>query len=244
MEPQARNPWNLTCRSPSSLTRPTPSLPRSSPRSSPGAPRGAAVDPPRRVAGRDRVPADRSRADPRACSRRSACGPTRGRVPACDPVEYLTDLGYLQPGTLVVARRAPDRRWARAAAAREGGDRDLSAQQSVGRRRPAAGRRTSTPRGVPVAIGTDSLASAPTLNLFDELAELRRLAPEVSAAMLLESATRVGAEALGLRARLRDDRARQARRADRGGPARRRRERCGRISGQRRAGHDITPVRP
>ena len=66
---------------------------------------------------------------------------------------------------------------------------------------------------MPVAVGTDSLASAPTLNVFDELAEMRRLAPEVSAAMLLESATRVGAERPRLRARLRDDRAGQARRA-------------------------------
>ena len=51
--------------------------------------------------------------------------------------------------------------------------------------------------GVPVAIGTDSLASVGSLNLFDELAALRRIAPEVSAASLLESATRTGAEALG-----------------------------------------------
>ena len=51
--------------------------------------------------------------------------------------------------------------------------------------------------GVPVAIGTDSLASVASLNMFDELAELRRIAPEVSAAGLLESATRVGAMALG-----------------------------------------------
>jgi cytosine/adenosine deaminase-related metal-dependent hydrolase len=51
--------------------------------------------------------------------------------------------------------------------------------------------------GVPVAIGTDSLASVGSLHLFDELAALRRIAPEVSAASLLESATRVGAEALG-----------------------------------------------
>jgi cytosine/adenosine deaminase-related metal-dependent hydrolase len=51
--------------------------------------------------------------------------------------------------------------------------------------------------GVPVAIGTDSLASTDTLNMFDELAALRRLAPEVDAARLLESATRIGAEALG-----------------------------------------------
>jgi cytosine/adenosine deaminase-related metal-dependent hydrolase len=52
--------------------------------------------------------------------------------------------------------------------------------------------------GLKVALGTDSLASVPTLNLFDELAELRRIAPEVSAASLLESATRTGAHALGL----------------------------------------------
>jgi cytosine/adenosine deaminase-related metal-dependent hydrolase len=50
---------------------------------------------------------------------------------------------------------------------------------------------------LPVAIGTDSLASAPTLSVFDELAELRRVAPEISAAMLLDSATRAGADALG-----------------------------------------------
>jgi cytosine/adenosine deaminase-related metal-dependent hydrolase len=33
--------------------------------------------------------------------------------------------------------------------------------------------------------------------MFDELAELRRIAPDVAAGSLLESATRIGAEALG-----------------------------------------------
>jgi cytosine/adenosine deaminase-related metal-dependent hydrolase len=51
--------------------------------------------------------------------------------------------------------------------------------------------------GVPVAFGTDSLASAPDLNLFHELAAARRLAPSVPASRLLESATAVGARALG-----------------------------------------------
>ncbi len=50
---------------------------------------------------------------------------------------------------------------------------------------------------VPVAVGTDSLASAPDLNLFQELAAARRLAPSVPARRLLESATVVGARALG-----------------------------------------------
>jgi cytosine/adenosine deaminase-related metal-dependent hydrolase len=51
--------------------------------------------------------------------------------------------------------------------------------------------------GVRVAIGTDSLASAPDLSVFAELATLRALAPRVPAARLLDSATREGARALG-----------------------------------------------
>jgi len=51
--------------------------------------------------------------------------------------------------------------------------------------------------GVPVAVGTDSLASAPDLNLFAELGAVRALAPSVPARAILESATRVGARALG-----------------------------------------------
>ena len=50
--------------------------------------------------------------------------------------------------------------------------------------------------GVRVAVGTDSLASTPDLNVFTELATLRRLAPAVPASMLLDSATRQGARAL------------------------------------------------
>ena len=51
--------------------------------------------------------------------------------------------------------------------------------------------------GVRVAVGTDSLASTPDLNVFSELAEMRRLAPAVPPSALLESATRLGADALG-----------------------------------------------
>jgi cytosine/adenosine deaminase-related metal-dependent hydrolase len=54
--------------------------------------------------------------------------------------------------------------------------------------------------GVRVAVGTDSLASAPDLNVFSELAEMHALAPEVPAAKLLASATRDGARALGFEA--------------------------------------------
>ena len=51
--------------------------------------------------------------------------------------------------------------------------------------------------GVRVAIGTDSLASSPDLNVFAEVATLHALAPSVPAASLLESATIQGARALG-----------------------------------------------
>jgi len=51
--------------------------------------------------------------------------------------------------------------------------------------------------GVHVAVGTDSLASAPDLSVFAELATLRALAPSVPASRLLASATIEGARALG-----------------------------------------------
>ena len=51
--------------------------------------------------------------------------------------------------------------------------------------------------GVKVAFGTDSLASVRDLNLFNELACARQLAPRVPARALIESATRCGAAALG-----------------------------------------------
>ena len=51
--------------------------------------------------------------------------------------------------------------------------------------------------GVRLAVGTDSLASVPDLNLFSELALMRRLAPSAPARRLLACATLHGAEALG-----------------------------------------------
>lgn len=51
--------------------------------------------------------------------------------------------------------------------------------------------------GVRVAVGTDSLASSPDLNVFAELATMHALAPDVPPERLLDSATREGARALG-----------------------------------------------
>ena len=49
-----------------------------------------------------------------------------------------------------------------------------------------------------MAVGTDSLASVEDLNLFSELKTMRYLAASVPARKLLESATLIGARALGL----------------------------------------------
>ena len=52
-------------------------------------------------------------------------------------------------------------------------------------------------RGINVAVGTDSRASSPDLNLVDDLRLLRRIAPEVPPAELWSMATIRGARALG-----------------------------------------------
>ena len=86
--------------------------------------------------------------------------------------------------------------------------------------------------GVRVAVGTDSLASSPDLNVFAELATMRALAPSVPASSLLESATRQGARALGFEAEYGTiDAGKRARLLTVDVAAGR--QRCGRISGVR-----------
>jgi len=118
------------------------------------------------------------------------------QVPRCDPVEYLARLGYLTPGLLAVhGVHLEEHEIERL---RDAGAVLVTCPRSnawVGGGLPPVSRFYAS--GIQVALGTDSLASSPSLGLFDELAELRRIAPDVSAACLLESATRVGAEALG-----------------------------------------------
>lgn len=57
-------------------------------------------------------------------------------------------------------------------------------------------------QGIPVALGTDSLASAPDLDLFGEMQALRQEHPELTPAAVLRMATFNGARALGLGDRL------------------------------------------
>ncbi len=53
-------------------------------------------------------------------------------------------------------------------------------------------------RGIRVALGTDSRASNPDLNLLSEVRHAARMHPEIAPTQLLEMATRDGAEALGM----------------------------------------------
>jgi aminodeoxyfutalosine deaminase len=118
------------------------------------------------------------------------------RAPECSPVAYLQRLGFLTAETLIVhgVQCAGDD----VARIRDIGATVVSCPRSnvyVGAGSPPLADFYAA--GVPVAFGTDSLASVEDLNLFSELAEARRLAPGVPARRLLESATATGARALG-----------------------------------------------
>jgi len=116
--------------------------------------------------------------------------------PGVSPVAYLSDLGFLDRCALVVHGVQFD------------GD-DLSRLAALGATVASCPRSNvhvgvgSPPleafyaMDVNVAFGTDSLASVADLNLFSELKEAHRIAPRVPARRLIESATLIGAQALG-----------------------------------------------
>jgi cytosine/adenosine deaminase-related metal-dependent hydrolase len=116
--------------------------------------------------------------------------------PRCGPVEYLDRLGFLDDRTLVVHGVHLADAELRVLAAR--GATLVTCPRSnewTGGGAPPVERFYRS--GVRVAVGTDSLASVADLNLLAELAALRRHAPGIAAAALLESATAIGARALG-----------------------------------------------
>lgn len=116
--------------------------------------------------------------------------------PDCGPVEYLDRLGLLR-STLIAVHgvQFTDDDLSRLAAAGATVVTCPRSNRSTGAGTPPIDRFYAS--GCRVAIGTDSLASVEDLNVFSELAEARRLAPDVPARALLASATRHGAEALG-----------------------------------------------
>jgi cytosine/adenosine deaminase-related metal-dependent hydrolase len=118
------------------------------------------------------------------------------RPPGVSPVQFLDDSGFLGPRVLAVhgVQMTPadlERLAARGATL-------VTCPRSNGHTGAGAPPIDDFyASGVRVAVGTDSLASAPDLSVFAELATLRALAPTIPAAKLLESATIEGARALG-----------------------------------------------
>ena len=116
--------------------------------------------------------------------------------PRCGPVEYLERLGVVRSNVLAVhGVQFGDDDLARLAAA---GATVVTCPRSnrwTGAGTPPIERFYAS--GARVAVGTDSLASVQDLNLFAELAEMRRIAPQIPASRLIGSATKSGAEALG-----------------------------------------------
>jgi cytosine/adenosine deaminase-related metal-dependent hydrolase len=119
------------------------------------------------------------------------------KAPGLTPVEYLDRLGALTPRTLAVHCVHLDHQ-------------DLSRLQARGvtvvtcprsNQRLSVGK-SPVPKllasGIPVALGTDSLASSPDLDVFTEIAYLRQEHPGVAPAAALRIATINGARALGL----------------------------------------------
>jgi cytosine/adenosine deaminase-related metal-dependent hydrolase len=119
------------------------------------------------------------------------------RAPGISPVEYLDRLGVLSPRTLAVH-------------AVHLGQQDISklqARQVTVVTCPRSNYyldvgKTPVPRllasGIPVALGTDSLASVADLDMLAEMAALRHEHPGLAPAAVLRMATLNGARALGL----------------------------------------------
>lgn len=119
------------------------------------------------------------------------------KAPGLTPVEYLDRLAVLSPRTLAVHCVLLDHQ-------------DLSRLQARGvtvvtcprsNQRLGVGK-SPVPKllasGIPVALGTDSLASSPDIDVFNEIAVLRREHPGLAPAAALRIATLNGARALGL----------------------------------------------
>lgn len=119
------------------------------------------------------------------------------KAPGQTPVEYLERLGVLTPRTLAVHCVHLDHQ-------------DISRLQARGvtvvtcprsNQRLGVGK-APVPKllssGIQVALGTDSLASAPDVDVFTEVAHLRQEHPGLSPAAALRIATLNGARALGI----------------------------------------------
>jgi cytosine/adenosine deaminase-related metal-dependent hydrolase len=117
-------------------------------------------------------------------------------APGCTPVEHLRRLGVLSPHALLVHLALT--RGADLDAVAESGARAVLCPRSnlhiTGTLPDAEG---LLARGVPLALGTDSLASSPDLDVLAEAAAARAAFPGVPVEVWLRALTASGADALG-----------------------------------------------
>lgn len=122
---------------------------------------------------------------------------SRFDTPHLSPAAYLAALGVLSPLTLLVhatCTRADDLDVIAASGAHV--CLCVRSNEAITGRTPDV--HGMLHRGIPVAIGTDSLASAPDLDPLAEAAALRRVYPKVAPATWLRALTEGGADALHL----------------------------------------------
>lgn len=123
--------------------------------------------------------------------------PLEFQLPKTSPVRHLHNLGVLDPDTICIHCIHLD-------------DEDLNLMASSGATAclcprsnmflgsgiPQAAKLAS--KGIPIALGTDSLASNDKLSIFAEMSSLARLAPGISSETIFRAATLGGATALKL----------------------------------------------
>jgi cytosine/adenosine deaminase-related metal-dependent hydrolase len=128
---------------------------------------------------------------------RRGLGKVAFEAPGMSPVRYLHSLGVLRKGLLAAHCVQTDPSDFRLL--REAGVHVVVCPRSnerLGVGLPPVP--SLLEAGVNVCLGTDSLASAPTLSVWDDLLALRAAFPAIAPETLLRMATLAGAEALGL----------------------------------------------
>ncbi|HXB54728.1 MAG TPA: amidohydrolase family protein [Vicinamibacteria bacterium] len=118
--------------------------------------------------------------------------------PGLSPVRYVDGLGVLHPG-LVAAHCVHVDDGDRALLARRGVHVAICPRSNQNLGVGLAPVPELWKAGVRLCLGTDSLASAPNLDLREDMATLRRQFPELPAAVIVGMATQGGADALGLK---------------------------------------------
>lgn len=123
-------------------------------------------------------------------------GPLPFSPPGLSPVRYLDELGVLTPGLLAVHCVRVDEEDARLLAARRvAAVLCPRSNEFLGNGLPPLAMLLAN--GVKVALGTDSLASCPNLDVLEDARLLTRKFPRVPMSVLLHALTRGGALALG-----------------------------------------------